>query len=736
MPINTQTFNDTSEDSFRSPSFIREVIKYHMDKGEKPNRLINEKSPYLLQHAFNPVEWYSWSDSAFDKSKSENKLIFLSIGYSTCYWCHVMEREVFENERIASLMNEYFVNIKVDREEHPEIDRIYMKALSGIAGSGGWPMSMFLTPDLKPFYGATYIPPTSKYGRPGFPELIKEIHDQWLLAPEKFYDSAKTVTNFIKSDAIQKGGRLSLSESTLKKAFENINSNFDHIHKGFGNAPKFPRPMIFNFLFRYYKRFAEETSKIMALDTLKEIAFGGIHDQIGGGFHRYSTDNKWRIPHFEKMLYDQAQLTNSYLDAFQITRDDLYSSTAGDTLEFIISEMTSPEGGFYSAIDAESAVSNSKSTVVKEGAYYLWGIDEIQKILTSEEFNIFCFLYGFEEIEDIGSSTIKQDIQKSNNIIYQIHSIEETAKHLGLDKEHIINVVIACKNKLLSKRKDRPYPHLDDKILTSWNGLMISAFSNANKLLRDDRYIISAERSADFILNNMYDQKNNILFHRYRDKEAKFEGGLEDYVFFINSLIDLYEASFNDKWIKAAIELTNIQINLFYDTVNHGFFDTNGSDKSLLMRTKEWVDNAEPSGNSIAVFNLLRLAQMTDNKYYEEIAEKSLEYFSNSVNQYPDAMVSMLCTLDFSITKPKQIIVAGSISDPQTTKILELINESYIPNKIVVLINKADKNGTGKFFPIENYYVLKNDKTTVYICEDYHCKLPTSDLDEIKNLLV
>ena len=734
MLNNSQSFLDSDSENYHKGE-IQDIIKLHLRNGDKPNRLINEKSPYLLQHAFNPVDWFPWSESALENAQSKNKLIFLSIGYSTCYWCHVMEREVFENEKIASLMNEYFINIKVDREEHPEIDRIYMKALTGISGSGGWPMSMFLTPDLKPFYGATYIPPTSWQGNLGFPELIKEIHNQWLLVPEKFYDSGKKVFDFIKGNIYQKTGELSLDETVLTNAFNKIEDNFDRVHKGFGNAPKFPRPMLFNFLFRYYRRFGEEKSKFMALDTLKEIANGGIRDHIGGGFHRYATDVNWRIPHFEKMLYDQAQLSNSYLDAFQITHEDFYSSIAIDTLNFTISEMTSSEGGFYSAIDAESAVDFSNSNLKKEGAYYLWGKSEIDKNLTKEESDIFCYIYGIKEHGNINNSTSIHADFNDENIVYQLHSIEETLNHFDLSKKRVKDLVTSCKSKLLLKRREHPYPHVDDKILTSWNGLMISAFANAYKIIRDERYLIAAERSADFILNKLFDQKNNILFRRYRDGEAKFEGVLEDYAFFICGLIDLYESTFSYKWIKFAIELTAIQINLFYDDINHGFFDTSRDNETILIKTKEWVDNAEPSGNSVAILNLLRLAQMTDNRKWEEIAGKSLTYFSKIINQYPDAMVCMLGAIDFSITKPKQIIVAGSLQDPLTLEILELINHYYIPNKIVLLVDNSDKKNNESFFPYAIDYNKKDNKTTVYICEDYRCNLPISDKNEIEEIL-
>jgi hypothetical protein len=715
-------------------SRIQDEIKLHLDKGEKPNRLINEKSPYLLQHAFNPVDWYSWSEPAFEKARSENKLIFLSIGYSTCYWCHVMEREVFENERIASLMNEYFVNIKVDREERPEVDRIYMKALTGITGSGGWPMSMFLTPDLKPFYGATYIPPVARYGSPAFPDLIKDIHDQWLLAPQKFYDSGNQVLNFIKENAFSNGTGLSLNETVLKKAYNKIAGNFDPVHKGFGEAPKFPRPMLFNFLFHYYKRFGEEKSKSMALETLKEIANGGIHDHIGGGFHRYATDNSWRVPHFEKMLYDQAQLLNSYLDAYLITHDDFYSSIATDILEFIIGEMTSADGGFFSALDAESAIDNSNSKLKKEGAYYLWKKGEIDKTLTTEESEIFCFVFGIKEHGNVnGAASIHADFN-DENIIYQSHSTDETATYFNMNKTKVKEIVNTCRNKLALIKKERPYPHLDDKILTSWNGLMISAFSNAYKIIGDERYLTAAEKAADFILAKVFDQKKNILYHRYRDGEAKYEAGLEDYAFFTCGLIDLYEASFNYKWIKSAIELTGIQIKLFYDNINHGFFDTSGNDKTILIKTKEWMENAEPSGNSAAILNLLRLSQMTDNTKWDKIAGNSLAYFSNIINRYPDAMVFMLAAIDFSISKPKQIIIAGSLQDPLTAEILKLIRNHYIPNKIILLIdNPAEYE---KFFPFVKDYIRLDGKTTVYVCENYNCKLPTSDLAEIKKLLL
>jgi hypothetical protein len=729
---NNRIFSVPNSDTAPS-SRIQDEIKLHLDKGEKPNRLINEKSPYLLQHAFNPVDWYSWGEPAFEKARNENKLIFLSIGYSTCYWCHVMEREVFENERIASLMNEYFVNIKVDREERPEVDRIYMKALTGITGSGGWPMSMFLTPDLKPFYGATYIPPVARYGSPAFPDLIKDIHDQWHIAPEKFYKTGNQVLNFIKENAFPNGTELSLNETVLKKAYNKIAGNFDPVHKGFGEAPKFPRPMLFNFLFHYYKRFGEEKSKSMALETLKEIANGGIHDHIGGGFHRYATDNSWRVPHFEKMLYDQAQLANSYLDAYLITHDDFYSSIVTDILEFIINEMTSADGGFFSALDAESAIDNSNSKLKKEGAYYLWKKGEIDKTLTTEESEIFCFVFGIKEHGNVnGTASIHADFN-DENIIYQSHTIDETATYFNMNKTKVEEIVTTCRNKLALIKKERPYPHLDDKILTSWNGLMISAFSNAYKIIGDERYLMAAEKAADFILAKVFDRKNNILYHRYRDGEAKYEAGLEDYAFFIGGLIDLYEASFNYKWIKSAIELTGIQIKLFYDNINHGFFDTSGNDKTILIKTKEWMENAEPSGNSSAILNLLCLSQMTDNTKWDEIAGNSLAYFSNIINRYPDAMVFMLAAIDFSISKPKQIIIAGSLQDPLTAEILKVIRNHYIPNKIVLLIdNPAEYE---KFFPFVKDYIRLDGKTTVYVCENYNCKLPTSKITEIEKLL-
>jgi hypothetical protein len=644
-----------------------------------------------------------------------------------------MEREVFENERIASLMNEYFVNIKVDREERPEVDRIYMKALTGITGSGGWPMSMFLTPDLKPFYGATYIPPVARYGSPAFPDLIKDIHDQWHIAPEKFYKTGNQVLNFIKENAFPNGTELSLNETVLKKAYNKIAGNFDPVHKGFGEAPKFPRPMLFNFLFHYYKRFGEEKSKSMALETLKEIANGGIHDHIGGGFHRYATDNSWRVPHFEKMLYDQAQLANSYLDAYLITHDDFYSSIVTDILEFIINEMTSADGGFFSALDAESAIDNSNSKLKKEGAYYLWKKGEIDKTLTTEESEIFCFVFGIKEHGNVnGTASIHADFN-DENIIYQSHTIDETATYFNMNKTKVEEIVTTCRNKLALIKKERPYPHLDDKILTSWNGLMISAFSNAYKIIGDERYLMAAEKAADFILAKVFDRKNNILYHRYRDGEAKYEAGLEDYAFFIGGLIDLYEASFNYKWIKSAIELTGIQIKLFYDNINHGFFDTSGNDKTILIKTKEWMENAEPSGNSSAILNLLCLSQMTDNTKWDEIAGNSLAYFSNIINRYPDAMVFMLAAIDFSISKPKQIIIAGSLQDPLTAEILKVIRNHYIPNKIVLLIdNPAEYE---KFFPFVKDYIRLDGKTTVYVCENYNCKLPTSKITEIEKLL-
>lgn len=701
-----------------------------MNKNNKPNRLINEKSPYLLQHAYNPVEWYAWGEEAFEKAKAEDKPIFLSVGYSTCYWCHVMEREIFENDKMAELMNKYFVSIKVDREERPDVDRVYMTALQAMTGSGGWPMSMFLTPELKPFYGATYIPPNSKYGMPGFEDLVNEINNAWKTRRTEIENSGNTIIKHISQFTAQKSESKSLNEEIFKKGIDQFKGGFDEEYGGFGSAPKFPRPVGLNFLMRAYARYGDEDVLKMVIRTLFQMAMGGIYDHLGGGFHRYSVDRFWIVPHFEKMLYDQAQLVSVYLDVYQLTKEKSFADAARDVLDYVERKLTNPEGGFYSAEDAESALDSSKPDEKEEGAFYVWEKDEIDELLGEKNSEIFCYYFEVGSRGNAPAGSDPHNVFMNKNILHQAYSLSDTSDKFKITADKTDKILTESKKILFEAREKRPRPHLDDKVLTSWNGLMISAFAKAYNVLGDEKYIELAKKSAGFILRNLF--KDKVLLHRYRDGEARYDGTLEDYAFFIQALVDLYEAYFDEKYLERTIELTNTMIEYFYDNKNGGFFDTSDKDKSILLRTKEDYDSAEPTGNSIAIMDLLRLSQLTENEDYHNKAIESLKLFSGKMFEQPYATPQMLCALDFSLTKPKQIIIAGNKNDKPAREMIREVHNHYIPNKILIFAEAGKEN---KLIPFLSSILKTSDKKTAYVCENYTCKLPVSNINDFKKLL-
>ncbi|MCX7877109.1 MAG: thioredoxin domain-containing protein, partial [Ignavibacteria bacterium] len=499
----------------------------------KPNRLIKEKSPYLLQHAYNPVNWYPWGDEAFEKAREEDKPIFLSIGYSTCYWCHVMEREVFENEEIAEEMNRIFINIKLDREERPDIDRIYMAALQAMTGSGGWPMSMFLNHELKPFYGATYIPPYPKHGIPGFINVIRGIEEAWRLRRNEINNTGDKIIKYIGEVSENKFEDAELTEEILSSALNQFRNSFDEEYGGFGSAPKFPRPPGINFLLRVAYRYNDKESLDMAFKTLNQMIRGGIYDHIGGGFHRYSVDRYWHVPHFEKMLYDQAQLCVNYTEAFQLTANRNFEETVKETLDYVKRVLTSPDGGFYSAEDAESAVSSTQPDKKSEGAFYVWTKNEIDEAL-GDYSEIFCFHYGVDEYGNVRSSSDPHGVLRGKNVLYVPGSLKTTSEKFSLSEKETLSILTECRRKLFLKREKRPRPHLDDKVLTNWNALMISAFSKAYQVFGDKDYLNTAVKAAEFVINHLI--KDDQLYHRYRDGDVDVKGLLEDYAFFVNSL--------------------------------------------------------------------------------------------------------------------------------------------------------------------------------------------------------
>jgi uncharacterized protein YyaL (SSP411 family) len=642
------------------------------------NRLSREKSPYLLQHAHNPVDWYPWGEEAFQKARAENKPIFLSIGYSTCHWCHVMERESFENERIAALLNQHFVPVKVDREERPDVDRIYMLFVQATTGSGGWPMSVWLTPDLKPFFGGTYFPPEDRYGRPGFAAVLQGIAEVWQRDPQRVLAAGDSVLEEIRRQvdrAMQPGA---VDEDVLERGFFYFRRTYDPQHGGFGGAPKFPRPCVFTFLLREYARTGNREALEMTLHTLRSMAQGGIHDRLGGGFHRYSVDEEWRVPHYEKMLYDQAQLAVAYLEAHQITGEPDLAGVARGILDYVLRDMTSPEGGFYSAEDADSAVDPDHPEIKKEGAFYLWPEGVLEKALADP----------------------------------------------------------AEKQSLLAERARRPRPDRDDKILTAWNGLMISAFALGGQILGEARYMQAARRAADFLLNRLYDPQQRILLRRFRNGEAAIEGFLEDYAFLAQGLLDLYETSFQPGDLENAIGLTARMRELFEDREQGGFFATPVERNGLVLQLKDADDGAEPSGNSIAAMNLLRLAQCTGQDELRQCAARVFECFAATLNNAPGALPAMLAALGFQRAKVRQIVIAGASGAADTRALLAVVRRKFLPYKIVLLADRDEtRDRLSRLHPAIAGMTPVEGRAAAYVCEDYACRLPVTAPEELERML-
>lgn len=698
---------------------------------DTPNKLLNEKSPYLLQHAYNPVDWHPWGEEAFKLARDEDKPIFLSIGYSTCYWCHVMEREVFENKHIAAEMNKFFINIKVDREERPDVDRVYMSALQAMTGSGGWPMSMFLTNELKPFYGATYVPPMSKYGMPGFEELISGINEAWLSRRDEITESGEKIIEHIREVSKNAKGEGEINEAMLLKGAEQYKNGFDEEYGGFGSEPKFPRPVGFNFLLRAYKRYEDNESLKMVVRTLLQMARGGVYDHLGGGFHRYSVDRFWRVPHFEKMLYDQAQLAVTYTEAYQITGDKYFADVSKDVLAYVGRELTSPQGGFYSAEDAESALSADDPHEKEEGAFYVWSKKEIDELL-GEDAEIFNYCYGVDAYGNAPQGSDPHSVFVEKNILYFAHSIREASDKFEKPTNAIAEILDECKRILFEAREKRPKSHLDDKVLTSWNGLMITAFAKAYQVYGEVAYLEKARNAADFIIANLYNKKTNLLLHRWRDGEAKIAGTLEDYAFFTQGLLDLYESCFDEGYLNIAIGLTDKMIADFYDNDEGGFYDTSGEDKSILVRTKEDYDSAEPTGNSIAILNIARLSYITGNTKLFDKAYSSISAFSDKLGKMPYAMPQMLVALEYILFKPKQIVIAGKENDEMTYRMLQEVYKRFMPDKVLIQIDPKNIGDTKTF---AKDVITKADKTTAYVCENFACNLPVTTLEEFIKII-
>lgn len=686
------------------------------EKSPHTNRLIHEKSPYLLQHAHNPVDWYPWGSKAFQQAQKESKAIFLSIGYATCHWCHVMERESFENENIARIMNEHFICIKVDREERPDLDNIYMSAVQLMTGQGGWPMSLFLTPEGKPFFGGTYWPPAPKWGQPGFADILIIISNSWKEKQKKIFMEAEEITAEIKAQSINKNSAfLSLDEQILHTTFESYQANYDSNMGGFGNAPKFPQPNNLFFLLRYYKKYQNSKTLEMVENTLRNMASGGIHDHLGGGFHRYSVDAEWLVPHFEKMLYDQALLARAYLETHQITRKTEYADIAKDIFTYVLRDMTNPSGAFYSAEDADSEG--------EEGKFYTWDKDEILAALGNDIGERFCTFYG---VTDSGNF-------EGTNILHTEYSINEAAAKFKMSASALEEELKFAKKKLFEGRSKRTRPLLDDKILTAWNGLMISAFALGARVLDENIYSLAAEKSAKFILEKI--QHNGRLLRRYRDEEAAIPGYVDDYAFFIMGLLDLYEATFNELWLKEAVRLTNDMTRLFLDKTNGGLLFSGNDGEKLITEFKDIYDGATPSGNSVAALNYFRLGHLTMNEELKNLGHQIIQTFSETIKQHGAAYPFMLMALDFSIGPNQEIVLCGEKNEKDVKNFYRCLNKVFLPNKVIAFNPNHDAENVHNLVPFLKGKTPLKGKATVYVCANYTCKLPVTKTEELEKIL-
>jgi uncharacterized protein YyaL (SSP411 family) len=695
------------------------------------NRLAKEKSPYLLQHARNPVDWYPWGEEAFAKAKKEDKPVLLSVGYSTCHWCHVMEEESFSDEATAAVMNRDFVSIKVDREERPDIDSVYMNYVIATTGSGGWPMNVFLTPDKKPFYGGTYFPPENRFGMTGFKDLLGGIADAWKNRRGEILKSADSAAEFLSRRA-PRGESGALDETIFQRSFGDFAARFDSDHGGFGRAPKFPMGHSLSYLLRIWNRSKDEAALEMTAKTLFAMARGGIYDQIGGGFHRYSTDGRWFLPHFEKMLYDNALLSRAYLEAYQATHEPFYAETAREILNYVLRDMTGPEGAFFSAQDADSPDPLNPS-VRKEGAYYVWQKSEIEAVLGKKAAQVFSNRYGVEE-----AGNVLQDPQgefRSKNVLFTALSVEETAARSNLSPAETLELLSQARKTLLAKRAGRPAPPLDDKVLTDWNGLMIASFAFASRVLNEPRYREAAERAAGFLESQLRDASGKLL-HRYRDGEAGLAGNLDDYAFTVYGFLNLYEASFDVRWLESARALCDEMIRLFWDPEGKGFFLVSADAETLITRPKADHDGAVPSGNSIAVMDLAMLYRMTGSKTYKKLAEETLEAFSPEILSQPTALTQMLSGYDFLTGASCEIVLAG---DPKASAFQPLLSEiysRYLPNRVLLLHpTGADGSRVESLAPFLKDYGTLRGKPTVYVCRNFSCQLPVTEAAELRKLL-
>ncbi|MCS7079843.1 MAG: thioredoxin domain-containing protein [Chloracidobacterium sp.] len=684
------------------------------------NRLISETSPYLLQHAHNPVDWYPWGEEALARAKAEDKPILLSIGYSACHWCHVMEHECFENPEIAALMNELFINIKVDREERPDLDTIYMNAVQLMTGRGGWPLTIFLTPDGEPFYGGTYFPPEDRGRMPGFPRILRSVADAYRQRRAELRESIAEITAELRRLHEPLDGAGVLSPQILHDAYRRVATRFDHVHGGFGGAPKFPNSMLLSFLLRYWRRTGELHAIEMVELSLDKMADGGIYDHLGGGFHRYSTDDHWLVPHFEKMLYDNALLARTYLEAWQATGKPRYRQVVEETLDYVVREMTAPDGGFYATQDADSDG--------EEGKFFVWTPDEIHALLDGPlgraEAEMVCRYFDVTEagnFEGTGKSVLSTPL-----------SIETVARLKDVTPETLEDVLKRAKRILFEARERRVKPGRDEKRLAAWNGLMLYAFARAAAALGRDDYRAVAERNAEFVLGTMY--CDGVLYRSHKDGQNKFPGYQEDYACYAEGLLALYELTGRPKYFVAARELTDAMLVQFDDPEGGAFFFTGDRHERLITRVKDVFDNATPSGNSVAVDVLLRLAVLTGETRYRTRAENILQTLSGSLAKMPSGFGQLLCALDFYLADVREVVIVGPPTASETQALRRVVEETFRPHRVVALVDPDDADH-GRQVALAARRTMQGGKPTAYVCRNFTCQSPTTSPDELRNQL-
>jgi len=688
----------------------RDVARVMAAQPKQANELIREKSPYLLQHAHNPVDWFPWGEKAFTKARTENKPIFLSIGYSTCHWCHVMERESFEDAKIGAFLRDHFVSIKVDREERPDVDKIYMTFVQSTTGGGGWPLNVFLTPERKPFFGGTYFPPDNRYGRGSFLAVLQQIAKVWTERGPEIVASAEEIHARLELATAQgRSEKSPLSAKALEQAANLFKQAYDPQNGGFGTAPKFPQPSMPALLLRCAKRFGDTAAMKAVLHTCDKMAAGGIYDHLGGGFARYSVDAHWLVPHFEKMLYDNAQLTQLYLDAYLVSGEERFANVARGVLEYVLRDMTHPAGGFYSAEDADSEG--------QEGKFYCWTHDELAKLLAPEEFIVAAKYFG---------------ITKEGNFVDHSHPnplpglnvLSLTDPNIPPEDEELLAAAIQT---MRAARAKRVRPHLDDKVLASWNGLMLGAFARAAVVLDEPRYREAAERNADFITKRLWVVQTKTLHHRWRDGGRDEVQLLEAYAFLLDGFLHLYEATLSPKHLEMSLALAESMMERFYDRDHGGFWQSAASSTDLILRVKDDYDGAEPSGNSVATLALLKLAAITDRKEFHKAAEQTLHLFASRLNQTPQAVPYMLQGLDFSLDEPRRVMITGAATDPKFQELLHATHSIFQPNKVVLGTTGAVEELAQK--------LPRQTGTAAYVCTGSACQPPTSDPQKLPDLL-